>query len=325
MNTELESLPQLIRKAVAALATATTAAEILDVQRQADIAYTAAKHAARLRDAKDAADTVVAACRKVQADAVIIETQAHCRLADEYDAAQKRGEVRGVGEYQRKANVPNENISPTVTDIGLDRKQIHEARIVRDAEKKKPGVIKQTLEQRLRAGKEPTRADVRRVARDTIATKEPPRPSVTAGVATPAAKTSVAPDASRHQAKADEINSDRLAELHDEWERSREEDLKGMDQKKLVQLWWRMAFFDELAHYHELRANYFKGMLVRFAELCGEKNPTEYEDDLDQKVSDRFADIAAGVDAAYDKVEWRDKERIEWTWQRDEEDENGDE
>ena len=45
-----------------------------------------------------------------------------------HDAAQDRGEVRTVG------NVPQQNNIPTAADIGLSRKEIHEARKVRDAE-----------------------------------------------------------------------------------------------------------------------------------------------------------------------------------------------
>jgi hypothetical protein len=47
-------------------------------------------------------------------------------------------------------------------DIGLTRKQIHEARKVRDAEKARPGTVKKALEDKLSAGQEPTRADVKR-------------------------------------------------------------------------------------------------------------------------------------------------------------------
>jgi hypothetical protein len=61
---------------------------------------------------------------------------AQCRLADEYDAAQERGEVQQAGGRRGNqfANVPKENnAKPTVADIGLTRKQVHEARVVRDA------------------------------------------------------------------------------------------------------------------------------------------------------------------------------------------------
>jgi hypothetical protein len=49
----------------------------------------------------------------------------------EYDAAQERGEVRTRADNQ---HVPAGN-KPTVADIGLTRKQIHNARSVRDVEK----------------------------------------------------------------------------------------------------------------------------------------------------------------------------------------------
>ena len=65
------------------------------------------------------------------------------RLADEYDAAQERGEVvgrNGGGD----TTVPVRNAA-TAADIGLTRKQIHEARAVRDAEKNDPGVIRNQL------------------------------------------------------------------------------------------------------------------------------------------------------------------------------------
>ncbi len=72
-------------------------------------------------------------------DALLIETTAQCRLADEYDAAQNRGEVQKPGGDRKSINVPIENNDiQTVEDIGLTRKQVHEARAVRDAEKKIP-------------------------------------------------------------------------------------------------------------------------------------------------------------------------------------------
>lgn len=61
------------------------------------------------------------------ADALVIETQAQCRLADEYDAVQERGELRTKGgDYT--SNVPKQNLAPTANDVGLTRKQVHEAR-----------------------------------------------------------------------------------------------------------------------------------------------------------------------------------------------------
>ncbi|WP_447673500.1 hypothetical protein [Methylobacterium mesophilicum] len=48
-----------------------------------------------------------------------------------------------------------------VTDLGLTRKAIHEARQLRDAEAADPGVIRRTLDARLAEGQEPTKAAVR--------------------------------------------------------------------------------------------------------------------------------------------------------------------
>lgn len=51
---------------------------------------------------------------------------------DEYDAAQERGEVAKIGD--NLPSVPKQNAKPpTASDIGLSRKDIHEARLIRDA------------------------------------------------------------------------------------------------------------------------------------------------------------------------------------------------
>jgi hypothetical protein len=58
--------------------------------------------------------------------------RAQIRRADEYDAAQQRGNVatRKDGTAIRD-HIPEKNKVATVTDIGLTSKQVHEARIVR--------------------------------------------------------------------------------------------------------------------------------------------------------------------------------------------------
>jgi hypothetical protein len=77
-----------------------------------------------------------------QADARF-EAGAKRRLADEYDAAQERGEVakRSDGSAIRD-HVPGENKVATAADIGIPRKEIHEARIIRDAERADPGITR---------------------------------------------------------------------------------------------------------------------------------------------------------------------------------------
>jgi hypothetical protein len=86
-------LPDLVRRAAAMLAEATTAAEVLVARDAASFAYDIAKRTARIERAKLAHDEVVAAAHRAQADALEIEAAAMRRLADEYDAGQERGEV----------------------------------------------------------------------------------------------------------------------------------------------------------------------------------------------------------------------------------------
>jgi hypothetical protein len=59
--------------------------------------------------------------------------QAKRRLADEYDAAQERGEVARIGD--NLPSVTKRNAKPTAADVGLSRKEIHEASQIRDARK----------------------------------------------------------------------------------------------------------------------------------------------------------------------------------------------
>lgn len=171
MPSEIEKLPRLIERAAAALSRATNAGEVLEAKAAAGVAYDAAKIAARLVKAKDAHDKIIETIRKTQADALIIETRAQCRLADEYDAAQARGDVRGHGS-SKKSEIPNENLITTLADIGLTSKEVFAARQVRDAEKQKPGVVRKMLDKQLEDGEEPTRADVKRAVSETVATKK---------------------------------------------------------------------------------------------------------------------------------------------------------
>jgi hypothetical protein len=102
------------------------------------------------------AASLIAAAHRAQADALEIEAQAKRRLADEYDAAQERGEIRQNGE--RSFSSP-EKVG--FADAGLHPRDIHEARRIRDAEVAEPGVVRRALDEKLAAGKEPTRAALR--------------------------------------------------------------------------------------------------------------------------------------------------------------------
>ena len=86
---------------------------------------------------------MIAAVQRAQAEALNIKTQAKRRLADEYDAAQERGEVatQSRGGTNIADGVPGGNTVATAWDLGLTRKAIHEARQLRNAEAAHTGVI----------------------------------------------------------------------------------------------------------------------------------------------------------------------------------------
>ena len=118
--------------------------------------------------AKGAHDELLAKVHRAQADALEIEAAAKRRLADEYDAAQERGEVATrQNNPGSTGHVPEQNMPPaTAADLGLSRKAIHEARLIRDAEKAEPGIVRRVLDQALTEGREPVKAIVSRAVVD---------------------------------------------------------------------------------------------------------------------------------------------------------------
>lgn len=157
----MNTLPSLIDRAKRALENARDSAEILEALELNRVAYDAVKSAGRLARAKQAHDTVLAEVYRAQADILMTEARAKMRLAEEYDAAQDRGEVQGQGG-DRVSKVPDGNVAPTAADIGLDRKMIYEARQIRDAEAANPGVTQRVLEDIVSRGEEPTKAKLNR-------------------------------------------------------------------------------------------------------------------------------------------------------------------
>ncbi|MDR5654981.1 MULTISPECIES: hypothetical protein [Rhodobacterales] len=162
ISTQSQDLPSLIDRAASMLSGAKTAAEVLEAREVAGLAYDVAKRAARLQRAKSAHDDLVAAAHRAQAHALEIEARAKRRLADEYDAAQARGEVMG----RSRTCVGDDNAPATAADLGLRRDEIHEARQIRDAEAADPGVVRRALDDRLERGEEPTRAALRKMVVD---------------------------------------------------------------------------------------------------------------------------------------------------------------
>jgi hypothetical protein len=73
-------------------------------------------------------------------------------LADEYDDAQERGDAAKAGDNQH-----NRQVVPSGNDLGLTRKDIHGARLIRNAEEANPGVVRRTLNAERRSNREISR------------------------------------------------------------------------------------------------------------------------------------------------------------------------
>lgn len=155
-----QPLPDLVQRAADALLSAKSSAEVLEARDMANVAYHAAKHASRIARAKEAHDTLISEVYRAQADALLIEARAKVRLADEYDAAQDRGEVGASGARTDLVTNGNE-VTPPAADVGLSRKEIHDARQIRDAEEAEPGLAERALKAMVDRGEEPTKAKLR--------------------------------------------------------------------------------------------------------------------------------------------------------------------
>lgn len=158
----VSSLPALVRKAASQLESATTAAEVLEAKASAGLAYDAAKAAVRFAKAKGAYDDVIGAVYRAQADALEIEAMAKRRFADEYEAAQARGEIVGPANRGGKKLDKSSDAVLRIADIGVTPHEINQARFVRDAESREPGIVVRALEDIASRGDEPSKAALTR-------------------------------------------------------------------------------------------------------------------------------------------------------------------
>ena len=163
---DIEALPALIDRAAQALAGARSSAEVLEAREAATFAYDMAKRSARLAKAKSAHDSLVGAAHRAQGEALMIESRAKMRLADEYDDAQERGHIRTRADNQ---HIPDQN-KLSVADVGLTSKQIYEGRRIRDVERAQPGAIREKLQQIVESGGEPNRSLLQRLIATVIRT-----------------------------------------------------------------------------------------------------------------------------------------------------------
>ncbi|MBB2841298.1 UNVERIFIED_ORG: hypothetical protein GGE64_005080 [Rhizobium etli] len=141
--------------------------DVMAARMIAAAVYDEAKAAAAFAKRFDAAEHLVTKARRLQADALLIEARAKIGLANEWDAAKQSGHtLKG-----RPKSVPDENAF-SAEEAGLSRKEIHDARKLRDAEAKQPGLVERAIEARLAQGFEPSRANLRAAIGTASASKD---------------------------------------------------------------------------------------------------------------------------------------------------------
>lgn len=145
-------LAEVVSRAMALL----SQGDVLAAKLLAARAYDDAKSAVRLAERFGAAESLTAKARQLQGDALLIETRAKIAIADEWDEAKAAGLVLAG----RPKSVPDGNAF-TAQEAGLTRKEIHEARKLRDAERAAPGIVERAIAARLAGGFSPSRAQVR--------------------------------------------------------------------------------------------------------------------------------------------------------------------
>lgn len=144
--------------------------DILNARLMAGAAYDQAAQAVRLAEKVQASEQLLEKSRRMQLDALMIETQCKIRIADLWDEAQASGATSKGGRPTKKP-VPTEN-GFSASDAGLSRKEIFEARKLRDAEAAQPGLVERAIQARIDAGFAPTRRDVRHAIGTKTASKE---------------------------------------------------------------------------------------------------------------------------------------------------------
>lgn len=130
-------------------------------------AYDDARQGVALAERFGAARGLVEKARRLQGEALLIEARAKVAIAEHVDAAQEAGELA----KGRPKTLP-EGKTFTVEDVGLDHKQIHEARRLRDAVAREPGIVERAIAARLEHGLSPTKASLRAAIGTSSATKE---------------------------------------------------------------------------------------------------------------------------------------------------------
>ncbi|NTG74497.1 SAM-dependent methyltransferase [Agrobacterium rhizogenes] len=144
------------------------AGDVVNARIVASIAYSQAKTAAQFAEQIGATEQLVAKARRMQADALLIETRAKIIIADKWDEAQASGAASTGG----RPRTTSDGSGFFVADTGLSSKDMVEARRYASAEQREPGIVERAIQARISAGLEPTRANLRAAVGTASATKE---------------------------------------------------------------------------------------------------------------------------------------------------------
>ena len=131
------------------------------------VAYDQAKAAAGSAERVKASRDLIDKARRMQADALKIESMCYVAMADAVDEAQAKGQLSRGG---RPETVQSEDRF-SLEEVGVDKRRLHEARKLRNAVRAEPEFVERIVEARLSEGLEPSRAALKKAAGHAVGTK----------------------------------------------------------------------------------------------------------------------------------------------------------
>lgn len=160
---DVSALVQLVEHARALL----DAGDVERALKLSGLAYDQAKAGAGSAERVKASRELVDKARRMQADALKIESMCYVAMADAVDEGQAGGHIARPG---RQSNVQDADIF-SLDEVGVDRRRLSEARKLRDQVRKEPDFVDRVVEARFAEGLEPSRAALKKAAGHTVGTK----------------------------------------------------------------------------------------------------------------------------------------------------------
>ncbi|WP_337738430.1 hypothetical protein [Sinorhizobium meliloti] len=117
--------------------------------------YERAKAGTAYAEKVKASRELIDKARRMQAEALKIESMCYVAMADAIDEAQAKGHVARPGQ----AKVRDADVF-TFDEVGIDKRRLHEARKLRNAVRAEPDFVERVVEARLEAGLEPSRRSI---------------------------------------------------------------------------------------------------------------------------------------------------------------------